>query len=201
MRVALFFNPCGDGLVVAFASADERRAEIEFFRFFGARVGDEDFGEVGAELRGCEGFDGQSGAGVVLHAEAGVEEAQVLRDLGDGRDGGFAGAACDALLDGDGGRDAGEQVNVGARELFDKLARVRRHRFHEAALPFGENDVECERAFAGAGNAGDDVERVVRDGEGDVFQVVFASAGNLQGGLRSGERGGFSIFDSRFSIE
>ena len=61
---------------------------------------------------------------MMLDAEAGVEEAEVLCDLSDGGDGGFAGATGDALLDGDGGRDAGQTVDVGARELFDELARV-----------------------------------------------------------------------------
>ena len=178
--VAVFFNPCGDGLMVAFASANERGAEVEVFGFFRARVGGEDFCEMGAELRGREWFDGKTGVGVVLGAEAGVEEAQVLGDFGDGGDGGFARASRDALLDGDGGRDAGEPVDVGARELFDKLARVGRHGFHEAALALGKNDVECERAFTGTGYSGDDVELPMRNGEREVFEVVFTRADNSQ---------------------
>jgi hypothetical protein len=49
----------------------------------------------------------------MLHAEARVEQAEVLGDLGDGRDGGLARTAGDALLDGDGRGNAGEPVDVG----------------------------------------------------------------------------------------
>ena len=65
-----------------------------------------------------------------------------MSDLGDGGDSGLAGAARDALLDGDGGRNAGEAVDGGPGELLDELARVRRHRLHETALALGEHDVE-----------------------------------------------------------
>jgi hypothetical protein len=102
------------------------------------------------------------------------------------------------LLDGDGGRDAGEAVDGGAGHLLDELARVGRHRLHEAALALGEYDVEGEGALAGAGYAGDDGQLAVGDSERDVFEVVFAGAGQnelvgVQRGGRSGaiRRGGF----------
>ena len=121
--VALLADPFGDGLVVAFAAADERGAEIKVLRLFRLGRG-KDLVEQLAELGGREWRDGPAGLGMVLHAELGVEQAQVLRDLGDRGDGGLAGASGDALLDGDGWRDAAEAIDVGPRQLFDELPRV-----------------------------------------------------------------------------
>ena len=112
----------------------------------------------------------------MLHAESRVEETEVLRDLGDGRDGGLARAARDALLDRDGRRNAGEPVDGGTGELFDELPRVGRHRFHEAALALGEDDVEREGGLAGAGDARDDVELPMRNREREILQIVLARA-------------------------
>jgi len=81
-----------------------------------------------------------------------------------------------ALLDGDRRRQARERVDVGFRQLFDELAGVGRDAFEEAALAFGEEDVEREGRFAGAGDAGHHRERAVRDLERDVLQVVLAGA-------------------------
>ena len=173
--VAVVLNPGGDGLVVALAAANERGAEVEVagFRCGG---GGEYFGEEALELRGRKRLNGFVGVGVMLDAEPGVEEAEILGDLSDGGDGALAGASGDALLNGDGGRDAGEAINGGTRHLLHKLARVRAHGVHETALALGEDDIEGEGALAGAGDAGDDVELPVRDGEGDIFEVVLAGA-------------------------
>ncbi len=99
-----------------------------------------------------------------------------LRDGGDGR---FSAAARDALLDGDGGRQAGDQIHVGLFELLDELPRVRRHAVEEPALAFGEEDIERERRFARAAEAGDDDHLVARNRERDVLQIVLARAADL----------------------
>ena len=99
--------------MVALAAADERGAEIEMLRPAGLGGGE----DAGEELfQGGRGKrrDGLVHVRMMLHAQARVEQAQVLRDLGDSSDGGLARAARDALLDGDGGRDAGEAVHGGA---------------------------------------------------------------------------------------
>ena len=145
--VALISDPSGDRLVVTLASADEGSAEVEVFRAARGRCG-EDAGKESAELAGRERGDGLVGLGVMLSAQPRVEEAEVLGDFGDRRDSGFAGAAGDALFDRDGGRNSGEAVDGGAGELFDELARVGRHRFHEAALALGKDDVESQGRFS-----------------------------------------------------
>ena len=144
-------------------------------RAAGRRRG-EDPGEQQAQLARREGRDGPVSPGMMLHAEARVEEAQVLGHLGDRGDGRLARAARDPLLDGDGGRDARQPVDGRTRELLDELPRVGRHRLHETALALGKHDVEGQRGLTRAGHAGDDRQLVVRNGDGQVLQVVLAGA-------------------------
>ena len=126
-------------------------------------------------------------------AGAREEHAEVLGDFGDRRDGGLRGAARHALFDGDRGRQARERVDVGLGKLFDELARVGRDALEEPALAFGEEDVEGQGGFAGAGDAGHDRQRAVRDFERDVLQVVFAGtteADRGRAGFARRRRGG-----------
>ena len=164
---------------MALAAADERRAKIKVLRAAGRRRG-ENLGEQPAQLGRRERRDGPVGPGMMLHAETRVEEAEVLGHLGDGGDRRFARAAGDALLDGDGGRDARQPVKGRARELLDELPRVGRHRLHETALPLGEHNVEGQRGLARAGHAGDDRQLVMRDGDRKVLQVVLPGADDRQ---------------------
>jgi hypothetical protein len=110
----------------------------------------------------------------VLHAQARVKQPQVLRDLGDGRDGRLARATRDALLDRDSRRNSRQAIDRGARQLLDELPRIRRHRLHEPPLALGEHDVEGERGFARAGHARDHVELPVRNRQREIFEIVLA---------------------------
>ncbi len=83
-------------------------------------------------------------------------------------------AARRALLDAHGGRKPLDQIDVGPRELFDKLPRVRVHRIEEAPLAFGEEQIEGERALARTAHAGDDDELVAGNGERKIFQIMLA---------------------------
>ena len=137
------------------------------------------FGE--GEERGDDLVDGvalddaaavQAGDG----AAAGVEEAEVVVDLGGGGDGGAGVAGLVFLLDGDGGGEAVHVVDVGLFDALEELAGVGGEGFDVAALAFGVDGVEGERGFAGAGDAGDDGEGVVRDVDVDALEVVGAGA-------------------------
>ena len=97
------------------------------------------------------------------------------------------------MFDRDRGRQARERIDVGLRELFDELAGVGRDAFEEATLPFGEEDVEGQGRFAGAGHAGHHRQRAVRDLERDILEVMFARAAEGdrgRAGLARRRRGG-----------
>ena len=103
-----------------------------------------------------------------------IEQAQEVIDLGERGHRALAAAAAGALLDGHRRRDAVDGIHVGPRRGLHELARIGVQRFEIAALAFVEDDVEGERGFAGARDAGDDGERLARDRDVDVAQVVFA---------------------------
>ena len=86
------------------------------------------------------------------------------------------------MLDGDGGREAVDGVDVGALHLVEELAGVGGKGFDVAALAFGVNGVEGEGGLAGAGEAGDHGEGIAQDGDGDVAQVVLASSADVDVG-------------------
>ena len=109
-------------------------------------------------------------------AAAGVEEAEVVVDLGGGGDGGAGVAGLVLLLDGDGGGEAVHVVDVGFFDALEELAGVGGEGFDVAALAFGVDGVEGERGFAGAGDSADDGEGVVGDVDVDALEVVGAGA-------------------------
>ena len=128
------------------------------------------------DLLGGLARDGPAAVGAVRRADGGVEKAEVVVDLGDGADGGARAAAGGLLLDGDGRAEAFDGVDVGALDLVEELARVGGESFDVAALALGVDGVEGERRFTGAGEAGDHRQRVARDADVDVAQIVLARA-------------------------
>jgi hypothetical protein len=179
--VALLRDPRGNRLMVAFPAADQRGAKIEMPRAPCGRRGEhvrQQFLQCAGRKRG----DRLVRVGMMLDAEPGVEQPEVLRDLRDRRDRGFAGAARHPLLDRDRGRNSGEPVDGGAGQLLNELPRVRRHRLHEPPLALGKNDVEGERRLPRAGDAGDDVELSVRNRQREILQVVLAGAFDAERG-------------------
>ena len=100
------------------------------------------------------------------------EQFQIIVYFGRGADRRPRVAGVDLLLDGDGWRDARDQVDVGFVDLAQKLSGISRQTFHIATLPLGEDGVEGQRRFARAGEARDDGKRVVRDFYLDVFEVM-----------------------------
>jgi hypothetical protein len=93
-------------------------------------------------------LDRHGAVGAVLGAELDVEQAQEVLDLGERADRALAPAAAGALLDGDGGRDAEDGVDVGPRRGLHELAGVGVERLEVAALALGEEDVEGQRGLA-----------------------------------------------------
>ena len=116
----------------------------------------------------------------VRHADAGVEQAEVVVDLGDGADGRAGVARGRLLVDRDRRRQALDEVDVGLVHLAEELAGVGRERLDVAALALGVDGVEGERGLARAGQPGEDDQPVAGQLERDVLQVVLAGAANVR---------------------
>src|SRR2546423_765499 len=97
-------------------------------------------------------------------------------NFGHCRDGRFATAARNALLDRDARGQTLDEIDIGSFELFDELPRVRRHAVEKSSLSFREQNVEGKSRFAGAAQTGDHDHLVARNFDIDVFQVVLTRA-------------------------
>ena len=107
-------------------------------------------------------------------------------DLGERRHRALASAAAGALLDGDGGRYAEDRIDVGAGSGLDELPGIGIEGLEIAALSFGKQDVECQRALAAARDAGDDGELIAPQTDVDILEIVLARAANFDGLRRGG---------------
>ena len=105
-----------------------------------------------------------------------VEQPQVVVDLGHGADRRAGVARRRLLVDRDRRREPVDRVDVGLLHHLQELPRVGGQRLDVAALPLGVDRVEGERRLARARQAGDADERVARQPDGDVLEVVLAGA-------------------------
>ena len=106
------------------------------------------------------------------------QQPQVVVDFGDGRDRRTRVAGDALLVDGDGGREPIDVVDVGLLHQPEELPRVRGERLDITSLPLGVDGVEGQRRLAGAAEPGNHNQAVARDRDRHVFQVVFACAGD-----------------------
>ncbi len=103
-----------------------------------------------------------------------VEQAEVIVDFRRGGDGRPRIAGRIFLLDGDRRSDARDFIHVRFFDAFEELARIGRKRFDVAPLAFRINRVKREARLARPGNSRHQRNRVVRNIEADVLQVVDA---------------------------
>jgi len=109
-------------------------------------------------------------------ADVGEQQPHVIVDFGDGADGGARVRAGGLLLDGDRGREAFDQVDVGLLHLLEELARVGRERLDVPALSFRVDGVEGQRRLSRTGQTGNDDQLVAREIDVDILEVVNAGA-------------------------
>ncbi len=112
--------------------------------------------------------------GAVGHADAGVEQPQVVVDLGDRADRGARVAGRGLLVDRDGRRQALDEVDVGLVHLPEELPGVGRQRLDVAALALGVDRVERQRRLPRAREPREDDQLVAGQLDADVLQVVLA---------------------------
>src|SRR5439155_5075166 len=106
--------------------------------------------------------------------DAGEQEPEVVVDLGDGPHRGPRVLGRRLLVDGDGRRQALDEVDVGLLHQPEELAGVRRQALDVPPLALGVDRVEGERRFSRPGETGEDDEMVARQLQADVLQVVLA---------------------------
>ena len=114
--------------------------------------------------------------GAMRPPHPGVEEAQVVVDLGDRADRRARVAVRRLLVDGDRRRQTLDEVDVGLVHLPEELPGVGGQGLHVAPLALGEDRVEGERGLARSREAGEDHERVPGDVDMDVLEVVLAGS-------------------------
>ncbi|CAB4548636.1 unannotated protein [freshwater metagenome] len=76
------------------------------------------------------------------NADAGIEQTEVVVDLGDRSDGGTRIAGGRLLIDGDRGRKTLDEVDIGLVHLAEELTGIGRQRLDVAALAFGVDRVK-----------------------------------------------------------
>ena len=111
-------------------------------------------------------------------ADARPQQAQVVVDLGDGADRRPRVARGRLLVDRDRRRQTLDRVDVGLVHLAEELAGVGGQRLDVAALALGVDRVERERGLPGSGQPGDHHQRVARQRDGDVPEVVLPRPGD-----------------------
>jgi hypothetical protein len=85
------------------------------------------------------------------------------------------------LLDGDGGRDAFDGIDIRFVHAVEELPDVRRKSFHVTALAFGVERVEGEGGLARTGGTRDDGQFPERDFQIEILEVVLAAAVEADG--------------------
>jgi len=160
--------------VLALAAADDGCQQVE------ARARRQGQHAVHHLLHGLA-LDGEPRGGRVGHAHAGEQEAQVVVDLGDGADGGARVLRRGLLLDGDGRGEPVDVVHIGLLHHLQELARIGRQAFHVTALALRVDGVEGQRRLAGARDAREHHQRVTRDLQVDVLEVVLARPADVDG--------------------
>src|SRR5215831_4794274 len=129
-------------------------------------------------------FHRQITVGTELRSGFCEQEAQEMVNLSDRRDGRFAPATSDTLLDGNSRRQSAYQIDIWFFELLHELPCVRRHAVEKAALSLGKKNIERDGRLAGAAQPGDHHKLSPRDFQIDVFEIVLARAMNMNRTVR-----------------
>ena len=114
--------------------------------------------------------------GAVRDPDAGIEETQVVVDLGHGADRGTRVATPGALFDRDRRRESLDRVDVRLVHLAQELAGVRGEALDVPTLALRVEGVEGEGRLSGPAHAGDDDELPAREVDRDVLEIVLTSA-------------------------
>ncbi|MNX80910.1 hypothetical protein D3C86_1125830 [compost metagenome] len=123
-------------------------------------------------------LDRQAGGGRIGDADARPQQAHIVVNLGDRADGRARVLGRRLLFDGDGRRQALDQVDVRLAHQFQELARIGAERLDIAALALGVDGVERQRGLARPRQPGHHDQLLARDIDVHALEVVLAGAAN-----------------------
>ena len=109
-----------------------------------------------------------------------IQQTEVVVHLGNRADCGPRVAVGRLLVDGHRRRQSLDEVHVRLVHLAEEHAGISGQRLDIPALPLGEDRVEGEGRFSGAGQSREHHERVPRDVDIHALEVVLAGAANYQ---------------------
>ena len=105
----------------------------------------------------------------VWHADARIEQTQVVINLGYGANGGTRVARSSLLVDGDSRRKSFDGIHIGLVHLAQKLTCIAGKTLYIAALSIGVNRIERKAGFAAARKTSHYNQLVTRQGYVDIF--------------------------------
>ena len=165
--IAVFADALNGFFVGPFLVRDDRSENLDFAPVF---VTEDRVGHRGGGIR-MDGF-------VVFRAIRGPDsrekQAEVVIDFRDGADARTRVVGCALLVDRDSRGKTIDRVDVRLIETPEELAGVRGKGFDVTPLPFGEDRVESQRAFARPGDAGENREGSLGYFHGYVLEVILA---------------------------
>ena len=110
--------------------------------------------------------------GAVRDPYPGIQQPQVVVDLGHGTDGGTRVLAGGFLVDGNSGGKAGNFVHIGLFRLSQKHSGIGGQTLHVASLPVCVDGIKGQGGLAGAGKPCKDDQLIPRDLQVDILEVV-----------------------------
>ncbi len=147
------------------------------------------------DIAGGLGDDGHAGVRAMRFADVGVQQAEVIVYFRGGGDDRARAGAGTALFDGDGRRQALDEIHLRLLHLVEELPGVGGEAFDVFALALGIDGVESERRFAAPAQAGDDHQLVARDVQREVLEIMLTRAADTDEFLAHGRE--FSIQTNR----
>ena len=132
--------------------------------------------------------DDLAAARAMEDADLGEQELQVVVQLGHGADRRPRGLHRAGLVDGDGGRDVLDGLDVRLLHAVEELPGVGREALHVAALALRVQDVEGDGGLARPADAGHHRQCVEGDPEIEVLEIVLFGASDLYPALIHGIR-------------
>ena len=168
----MFGSPNADICVKTFAILDNRRQQKQIAPLFHV------LSQTAANLVSRLRLDRALALRAILRAEPGKEQAHEMINFRDRRHRAFAPAARLALLNADGGGNAGDQIDFGPGQLLDELTGIDIHRIQETPLPLGKKKIKRQCALPRTAHPGDDDELIARNGQGNILEIVLARAMN-----------------------